>query len=386
MSKRPILLLALGAMALLLLAGCGRATPTPTPTPVPPTATPTPIPPTATPTAAGDSGQAAEAPMQPYYDALDALQAYTATLVMVYEPRAGSDQSPFRVFFTEERAKTDPPVQRVRVRGLSTVDPNNRRNDATYTFIGDATWFVAGEDRFYTTRPTGQRRLYLSPEDMIPATTKLAAHGPYDQQVNGLDVDYYTIADPKDIFGEGPDQPENATLLQGDVWVAREGNFITRYILRVQADDLKMRQDPTPGTLTIEYNVTPLDPEDVHIEPPADAVSLESAALPGFEPGTFPLPEGAEVETIIQARDQQLIGFRVADLALADAFAFYKEALGGAGWSEVEADHQEQENTLIFSSWEKGDAHIILMMRVVPGGQGVQVVAQNAPPTAQPQQ
>ncbi len=381
MSKYLITLLLLGTMALVVLAGCSQATPTPTP--IPPTPTPTPVPPTPTPMAQATSEPAAEAPMQPYYEALEALEAYTATLVMEYEPREGSDQSPFRVFFTEERAKTDPPVQRVRIRGLSSVDPNNSRNDATYTFIGDATWFIAGEERFYTTRPTGQRRLYLSPEDMIPVTTKLAAQGPYDEKVNGLDVDYYTIADPKDILGDGPDQPENAELLQGDVWIAREGNFITRYVLRVRADDLKMRDEPTPGTLTIEYNVTPLSPDEVKVEPPEDAVSLETAILPGFEPGTFPVPEGAEVETIIQAPNQQLIGLAASDMSLTDAFAFYQERLSAAGWEENEADHQEQEDLLIFSSWEKGEDTIVLMMRAMPGGAGVQILAQNAPPTAE---
>lgn len=381
MSKRIPMFVVLLAVALFLAVGCSRATPTPTPTPVPPTPTPTatPVPPTA----ASSTPAAAQEPMRPYYEALDALKAYTATLEMVYTPREGSDQPPFRVFFTEERAKTDPPVQRVRVRGLSSVDPKNARNDATYTFIGDATWFVAGEERFYTTRPTGQRRLYLSPEDMIPATTKLTSQGPYDSKVNGLEVDYYTIADPKDIFGDGPDQPENAKLLQGDVWIAREGNFITRYILRIQADDLKMRKDPTPGTLTIEYNVTPLDPNQVKVEPPKDAVSLETAVLPGFAAGTFPVPEGAKVETIIQARNQQLIGLNVANLSVADAFAFYKEKLTAAGWAENEADHQEQKGKLIFSSWKKGKDQIVLVMRAAPGGQGVQILAQSAPPTAQ---
>ena len=380
MFKYLVALLLLSTMALALLVGCSQVTPTPTP--LPPTPTPTPVPPTPTPAPQTTPESTVEAPMQPYYQALEALKAYTATLVMEYQPREGSDHPPFRVFFTEQRAKTDPPVQQVRIRGLSSVDPQNSRNDATYTFIGDATWFVAGEERFYTTRPTGQRRLYLSPEDMIPATTKLEAHGPYDEKVNGLAVDYYTIADPKDILGEGPDQPENAELLQGDVWIAREGNFITRYILRIRADDLKMRKDPTPGTLTIEYNVTPLSPDEVKIEPPENAVSLETAALPGFEPGTFPIPDSAQVETIIQAPNQQLIGLNVADMNLADAFAFYQQRLESVGWQENEADHQEQENRLIFSSWEKGGERIILMMRATPDGNGVQIVAQNAPPTA----
>lgn len=381
MSKRLLTLMVLGAIALTLFVGCAKATPTPTP--IPPTPTPTPVPPTPTPaTPAQTDQQQAEAPMAPYYQALEALDAYTATLTMDYKPSEGSEQPPFHVFFSEERAKSDPPRQRVRVKGLSEVDPNNRRNDATYTFIGDATWFQAGEDRFYTTRPSGQRRLYLSPEDIIPVTTRLEAQGPYNEKVNGLDVDYYTIANAEDIFGTGPDQPENPTLLQGDVWIARDGNFITRYVIQVQADDLKMRKEPTPGTLTITYNVIPLKPEEVQIEPPENAVSLETAALPGFEAGAFPVPDNAEVETIIQARDQQLIALNVANLNMADAFAFYQEKLGEAGWSEVADDHQEQADTFVLSTWEKGEDKIILMVRAAPTGQGVQIMAQNAPPTA----
>ena len=324
-----------------------------------------------------------EQPMAPYYQALEALEAYSATLVMEYDPREGSDQKPFRVVFEEKRVKSNPPRQWVRVRGLSTVDPNNRRNDATYTFIGDETWFTAGEERFYTTRPPGQRRLYLSPEDIIPVTTKLDAHGPYEEKVNGLEVDYYTIADPKDLFGDGPDKPEGAELVQGDVWIAREGNFITRYVIRVDANDLKMRKEPTPGTLTIIYNVIPLKPEEVDIEPPKDAVTLDTARLPGFKPGTFPIPDGAEVETIIQAGDQQLIAVNVADMDLADALAFYEKALTDAGWSEIKDDRQEQKDLFVITTWEKGDDQIILMVRAASGGKGVQIIAQSAPPTRQ---
>ncbi len=382
MSKRVFVSFVLATIALIALVGCARSTPTPTPTPEPtPTPTFTPVP-EATPTAGAPSEEtAAEAPMEPYYRALEALEAYSATMVMQYDPREGSGQEPFRVVFEEKRAKSDPPRQWVRIRGLSSVDPNNRRNDASYTFIGDKTWFQAGEERFYTTRPSGQRRLYLSPEDIIPVTTKLESHGPYAEKVNGLEVDYYTIADPTDLFGEGPDGPEHPELLQGDVWVAREGNFITRYVIRVEADDLKMRKEPTPGTLTIIYNVIPLNPDDVQIEAPKNAVSLETAELPGFEAGTFPLPEGAEVETIIQAGDQQLIAVHVAGMSLADALAFYEKALTDAGWSEIKDDRQEQADLFVLTTWAKGGDKVMLMVRAASGGEGVQIVAQSVPPT-----
>ena len=379
MTKHVLLTIALATVAIVVLIGCARTTPTPTPTPLPtPTPTVTPM------TEAAEGAESTqEQPMAPYYQALEALEAYSATLVMEYDPREGSDQKPFRVVFEEKRVKSNPPRQWVRVRGLSTVDPNNRRNDATYTFIGDETWFTAEEERFYTTRPTGQRRLYLSPDDIIPVTTKLDAHGPYEEKVNGLEVDYYTIADPKDLFGDGPDKPEGAELVQGDVWIAREGNFITRYVIRVDANDLKMRKEPTPGTLTIIYNVIPLKPEEVDIEPPKDAVTLDTARLPGFKPGTFPIPDGAEVETIIQAGDQQLIAVNVADMGLADALAFYEKALTDAGWSEIKDDRQEQKDLFVITTWEKGDDQIILMVRAASGGKGVQIIAQSAPPTRQ---
>lgn len=377
MFKRLLAMTAITVIALLVLVGCGASEPTPTPTPIPPTATPTPIPPTATP---AENTPAEEGnTLKPYYAALENLTAYTATLVMDYQPAEGSGKEPFHVFFSEERVLGEPTLQRVRVRGLSTVDPEMQRNDATYTFIGDVTWFQAGEEQFYTTRPSQRRRLFLSPEDIIPDTAELKSEGPYPEQINGADVDYYTIANGDTLFGDGPNQPVNATLLQGDVWIARDGNYIARYIIRVQADDLKMRNEPTPGILTIEYNVTRLDPASVTIEPPEDGLTLDTVQLPGFEAGAFPYPEGAVPETLVQTLDQQMVVLNVTDMDLTEALAFYEEKLTAEGWQEIADDRQEIEGTFIGTTWEKGNDTLVLMIRPLPEGNGVQIVTHNGP-------
>ncbi len=380
--KRIFSITAVLFLALLIMVACGHSAPTPTSTPIPPTDTPTPPPrPTPTPVAQAQTDESANAePMKPYYEALEALSAYTATLVMEYTPAAGSDASPFRVVFTELRRRGDPPMQKVRIRGLSSVDPANTRNDATYVFIGDETWFVAGTDRFYTTHAT-ERRLYLSPEDMIPATTQLEPKGPYPEQVNGLDVDYFVIPDGKAIFGDGPNAPTNAELLQGDVWVARDGNFITRYIIRARADDLKLRREPTPGTLSIVYNVRPLRPEEVQIVPPENALTLEETAMKGFQPGEFPVPEGAQPETLVNTDKQQLISVIVPHTTVTDTFSFYAEALQNLGWSEIQDDHHG-DATSVYSSWEKDGDTVMLSIRALRTEDGVQVVAQNGPSQA----
>ncbi len=378
--KRIFLLVTVLLFALGVVVACGQSTPTPTPTPVPPTDTPTPLPqpsPTVEPTATTTSKDTSAEPMKPYYEALDALAAYTATLVMEYTPAKGSDASPFRVVFTELRKRGDPPMQKVRIRGLSSVDPANTRNDATYVFIGDETWFVAGQDRFYTTHAT-QRRLYLSPEDMIPVTTQLESKGHYPEPVNGLDVDYFVIPDGKSIFGEGPDAPTNAELLQGDVWVARDGNFITRYIIRARADDLKLRRDPTPGELSIVYNVRPLAPADVHISPPENALTLADTVIKGFQPGEFPVPEDAQVETLVNTEKQQLISLIVPGTTITDTFSFYAQSLDALGWEEIQDDHHA-DATFVYSSWAKDDNTVMLSIRALRTEEGVQVVAQNGP-------
>ncbi len=369
--KRIVLAVAVLVTAVLLMAACASATPTPTPTPEPPTPTPTPEPTAPTTASKGET-------LKPYYAALEALEAYTATLVMQYEPAADSDQAPFTLFFSEERVKGDSPRQRVYVRGLSQVDPNVTRDEATYVFIGDETWFRSGDERFYTTRPS-RRRLFLSPEDMIPETAKLESRGPYEAPVNGAAVDYYVIANPDTLFTDNASEPVNPTLLQGDVWIAREKKYIARYVLRIQADDLKLRQDPTPGVLTIEYNVTAVAPDALTIKPPEDGLTLDEVALPGFDPGTFPYPDGAVPQTLVQTRDQQMVVLDLPNMDLADAVAFYEKAFVDAGWSENAADRQEVEDTFVGMTWTKGDATVVLMVRTQPGQEGVQVIASNAP-------
>lgn len=355
----------------VIISACAGASPTPTPTPTPePTPTPTP---TVVPTPPPESA------LEPYYQALEALEAYTATLLMQYEPAEGSDQAPFEVFFSEERVKGELPRQRVYVRGLSSVDPNVTRDEATYVFIGDETWFRSGDERFYTTRPN-QRRLFLSPEDMIPSTAELSSQGPYDRPINGVAVEYFTIANPDTLFTDSASEPENPELLQGDVWIAQEGQYIVRYVLRIQADDLKLRSDPTPGVLTIEYNVTAVAPDALDIQPPEDRLTLSEVVLPGFEPGTFPYPEGAEPETLVQTRSQQMVVLNVREMSLDDVVAFYEEALKAAGWVENEIDRQVVEGTFVGTTWEKNGDFLVLMIRA--GQDTVQIIASNRPAPA----
>ncbi len=376
MKKRLLLMGLLGAFLLLALVACGRSTPTPTPTPPPPTPTPT-TPPT-NPTVQPRPTTQLEA----YYEALAALPAYSATLVMTYEPEPGSDAKPFRVTFEEKRAQGKPERQWVHIHGLSSVDPNMKRNDATYTFIGDETWFTAGEERFYSTKSQPRRRLFLSPEDFIPATTELKDMGPAPQPINGQKVHHYQIADGKQLFGDGPDQPVEPELLQGDVWVSTEGNYIVRYIIKVHAKDLKLRPDPTPGTLTVEYNVVPLKPEEVKITPPEDALTLEELHLPGFEPGTFPVPKDAEIVSLIQTEREQLLAYNVLGKDPKEVFEDLKSKLTSMGWKENEEDHQETAD-YISSSWSKGkDTIMILVSPMRPHG-GTQVMVRNAPLTSE---
>lgn len=364
---------------LVALAGCGRSQPTPTPTPIPPT--PTPVPPTPEPTLAPGSS-AKPTQLEGYYQALEALPAYTATLTMRYEPAEGSNQSPFLVRFAEIRAQGDPDRQWVYIHGLSSVDPEMKRNEATYTFIGDKTWFQSGKERFFSTQASQQRRLFLSPEDFIPVTTELKDMGPYPEKINGEEVEYYQIADGKQLFGDSENAPKNPELLQGDVWVSKNGNFIVRYIIRVKADDLKMRPVPTPGILTVEYNVTPLDPAEVNIAPPENALTFEEVQLPGFEPGAFPVPEGAEPITLAQTDDQQMMVFRVKDMSPQEAFEFYKQKLTSDGWQEVESDHQESEK-FVGSTWQKGDAVLLLMANSATPDGSTQIMVRNGPTVAE---
>ncbi len=381
MQRKLLLAILIFGLLLVGLTACAKKTPTPTPTPIPsPTPEPTPTPEAAA-TSAEETPQHELTQLEQYYRALEALPAYSATLVMVYEPAPGTDVEPFRVEFEELRAQGEPERQWVHIHGLSSVDPNMKRNDAVYTFIGNKTWFHAGDERFYTTKSTRQRRVFLSPEDFIPPTTELKDMGPYPEPINGQKVHYYQIADGSQLFGNGPDQPVNPELLQGDVWVSEEGGYIVRYIIKIKADDLKLRPTPTPGTLTVEYNVTPLRPEDVDIQPPEDALTVEQVRLPGFKEGGFPLPEDADIISLVQADNEQLIYYAVVGVTPKEAYEDLKQKLEALGWQEIADDHQETEQ-FISTSWTKGDAVIMILFKsMVPHG-GTEVMVRNGPPTS----
>ncbi len=376
--SRLIVLGLVGTLLLLALVACGKTTPTPTP--IPPTPTPT-SPPVVATTPMTQTNDHKPTQLETYYNALASLPAYSATLGLDYQPEPGSKAKPFHVTFEEKRARGNPERQWVHIHGLSTVDPEMKRNDAVYTFIGNQTWFNAGDERFYSTKSQPRRRIFLSPEDFIPPTTQLKDMGPYPELINGQKVHYYQIVEGKQLFGNGPDQPVNPELLQGDVWVSTEGNFIVRYIITIHADDLKLRPNPTPGTLRVEYNVIPLKPEDVDITPPENGITAEELRLPGFEPGTVPILPDAEIVSLIQAETEQLIAYNVIGKAPKDVFEALKTTLTQMGWKENAEDHQETEQ-YIATSWSKGDDTILVMVSAMRPHGGTQVIIRNAPPTS----
>ena len=116
----------------------------------------------------------------------------------------------------------------------------------------------------------------------------------------------------------------------GDVWIAKDGGFVTKYVLTIDVKDGNGGIfDPTLASGLIEMSFELQDVNsDITIEVPEEAAA--GATLAGFD-GAFPIPDGGRVQaasanfTIVES-----------DAPVAEVIAFYEEALARLGWIKDE--------------------------------------------------
>ncbi len=149
-----------------------------------------------------------------------------------------------------------------------------------------------------------------------------------DERINGIDSRHYQYDEKVlgKIFGEDLGN----TTATGDLWVAKDGGFVTKYILTIEVDGSSGGMfDPNMTTGAIEMNFELQDVnEPITIELPEEATA--SANLNGFD-GPFPMPEDANVQAASST-------FTVmdSDTPVAEVIAFYETALADLGWTKDE--------------------------------------------------
>ena len=151
-----------------------------------------------------------------------------------------------------------------------------------------------------------------------------------DEKIAGIDSRHYTF-DERAMLNFLNAGTGNVSA-EGEVWIAKDGDFVTKYIVNVTVDSGGAGMlDPTlaNGTLRLEFELTEAN-EDVTIDLPEEAISGTNMAGFGGEP--LPLPEGA---TVTASTSQFAIV--QTDLPVEEVQQFYDDALQGLGWTMDDA-------------------------------------------------
>jgi hypothetical protein len=155
-----------------------------------------------------------------------------------------------------------------------------------------------------------------------------------DQKINGVDSRHYTF--DEQVLGKLIGDATGDVNAEGDVWIAKDGGFVTKYEISIEIKDGNAGMlDPTManGTFNMAWELRDVNSKDITIELPAEAAA--GAQLAGFDED-FPTPDGST----IQAASNAFVIVQT-DLPVADATAFYDEALADLGWTKDEAGSGE---------------------------------------------
>ncbi|MCB0255303.1 MAG: hypothetical protein KDI55_16395 [Anaerolineae bacterium] len=345
--KRLALLLFL--ITALMLAACGGGDEAPADTSAPTTApqpaateqadapaaasTNTPVPPTDTPVV-----EEADEPLAQLGN-LDNLKSYRARTQYQGEG-AREDGTPVNDVVTVESAYVnDAGVdKRYMSMQLESLDAEEIDGFQGFEFyqIGTDMYMYGGEETGWV-RISGEQSPFQDPssEFLLDSSViftdldSLNRERP-DEKIAGIDSRHYTF-DERAMLNFLNAGTGNVSA-EGEVWIAKDGDFVTKYIVNVTVDSGGAGMlDPTlaNGTLRLEFELTEAN-EDVTIDLPEEAISGTNMAGFGGEP--LPLPEGA---TVTASTSQFAIV--QTDLPVEEAQQFYDDALQGLGWAMDDA-------------------------------------------------
>lgn len=214
-----------------------------------------------------------------------------------------------------------------------TVDAPGDADELVYVLLGDfaavkshGAWMTAGRQ---------ENELLGDPNGLfdLPAMANLAAGERVgEEEILGIPTIHYRITDPAQFTAiTGDAMGESLVSVALDGWIAPEG-YVVRYVLAAETHDgaaADAAGDLVPAAsqrINIDYALTEVN-GDVAIAWPDDAPPAGDVAIPGFEPGTFPLPDDARLTPGLAALE---IATALDENAVE---RFYAGALSALGWS-----------------------------------------------------
>jgi hypothetical protein len=310
------------------------------PAEVPPAATNTPVPPTATPAPPTATPEPAEEEAELSEEQLAALEALDSYRQVVTFSSKGTDADGNPIDNSAEivtEFTRDPEARRMLMTFVDNVEPSDEQNamETMETFqIGQDMYMFGGDDvgwvRISTEEsPFADPELAMITSGNIFSNLEEMRRVRPDEKIGGIDSRHYEF--DEQVLGRVFGQDVGDVTATGDVWIAKDGGFVTKYVLTIEvAGGNGGIFDPnlTNGVIEMSFELQDVN-SDITIELPEEAAA--GATLAGFS-GAFPMPDGSRVQaasanfTILES-----------DVPVAEALAFYDQALAELGWTKDEA-------------------------------------------------
>ncbi len=314
------------------LVACGPA-PAPTPTPRP-----------------------QHAPDVDYRAALAALDTYRARASLDIYPAEGTGLQKGHLEVEVDAVNRPERARRTTIRGLRSMarpEERSRTSDILkFVQVGGDLYMSTGTTWLKTPAQNNPEQGILDPATLLPRPD-LFTLAQENVEVNGVAADRYTFSDPVALAFLAEEERAAIGELVGEVWLAREGNFIVRYRADARGTAFRFDMSPEPfaGRLVVAYDLYGPN-EPLTIERPQEALGEQPKGqedrpvlLDGFGQMPFPMPGAV---TVVM-NSHQLVVFDTP-LAPDEVARFYARELARLGWT---AGPEERGNASIRQTWRK---------------------------------
>ncbi len=357
------------------------------PTPVPPTATPTPVPPTPTPVPPTPTPEPQEELSGELSKIEEVVDSYRSKGEITYRvsglPDTTNENVEVTMTFESAWTKADNPYgfdMVSRIQGLN-ADIQNQDNaqeipsEMEIRMVGDTAYMRFGDKKDWMVMPRenagGTETFNFTASDFLSGLEQMRKVG--TETVNGIKTIHYTFEELKNYNtfledtiqslakeGESFDIKSIQGQVSGDLWVAKDGGYPVKFVttMHIEAQiavSVNGEEKTVPVVLDSKMSSEVYDVNaDITIEAPAEAPQQGQVNVPGFEPGTFPIPD----QTTLQGAFGGMITL-ISQLSPEDINAFYDQTLSKLGWSKQDGP---------MPVWSKGDLSFTLL--VVPNDDG----------------
>ncbi len=292
---------------------------------------------------------------------LDQLSSYRVDFMMSFDGQSGDQPANGQVKMTLEEAKNQPARHLTMEMSGTMAEQTGGMNALEVYYIDDKVYMknaAMGDDSwisFSGDEATAFEQGFFAPDEQL----ELPNTADCDSQpvtVNGISTTHCTFTE-KDISSD-----EAAfDSVQGEVWVATEGNYIVKLIFNAEGYRTIQKSEDDVfdfGSVSFDYNVTDIN-SDFTITLPEEATqAMDMGAAGGAEPGGETMPaESGDIPVFSDAQDVVNLGAFVTystPAAIADIVSFYRQELAAAGWQENSEEAYTDESTAILSFTTEG--------------------------------